>query len=179
MESLSRSPRSGLPTVHRSIIPALVAGAILLGLCLPPLSPTSGVPVSAAQQPEPDVPEVQVLESSAQGITLDVTVPPLLEEEVQQRATTFQRLTLQSTGTTSQIGQPELPSFGRFVAIPRGAEVEVEVLADTPETRSGYLVYPAQEPYPEQDEEPPFVFEATAYQVDEFLPRSIVVIKLR
>jgi len=42
------------------------------------------------------------------------------------------------------------------------------------ETRSGYLVYPAQEPYPEQDEEPPFVLEAAAYQVDEFLPTEIV-----
>jgi hypothetical protein len=123
------------------------------------------------------VPEVQVLESSAHGLTLDVAVPAPVEEEVQQRATTFQRLTLQNAGTTSEIGQPELPSFGRFVAIPRGAEVQVEVLADTTETRSGYLVYPAQEPYPEQGEEPPFVLEAAAYQVDEFRPRDIVEIE--
>jgi hypothetical protein len=174
MKSLSRSPQGGSSTIRRVVISALVAGAILLGLCLPPVSSTSGVPASAAQQPEPEPPVVELLESSAQGLTVDVTVPPPLEEEVQQKATIFQRLTLQNAGTTSEIGQPELPSFGRFVAIPRGAEVQVEVLADTAETRSGYLVYPAQEPYPEQGEEPPFVFEAAAYQVDEFLPRDLV-----
>jgi hypothetical protein len=177
MKSLSRTQQGGFRTVRRTIISALVAGAILLGLCLPPLSSTSGVPASAAQQPEPDVPEVLVLESSAQGLTLDVAVPPPLEEEVQRRSTTFHRLSLQNAGTTSEIGEPELPAFGRFVAIPRGAEVQVEMLEDTAETRSGYLVYPAQEPYPEQGEEPPFVLEAAAYQVDEFLPRDIVEIE--
>jgi hypothetical protein len=120
---------------------------------------------------------VEVLDSNAQSVMLDVTVPPLLEEEVQQKDTTYQRLSLQSTGTTSEIGQPELPSFGRFVAIPRGADVSVQVLADTVQSRSGYLVYPAQEPYPEQDEEPPFVVEAAAYQIDEFRPTEVVEIE--
>ncbi len=155
----------------------MVAGTILLGLCLPPLRPAIGAPASATQEPQPDAPLVEVLDSNAQGVTLDVTVPPLLEEEVQQRDNTYQRLTLHSAGTTGEIGQPELPSFGRFVAIPRGAEVRVQVLADFVETRSGYLVYPAQEPYPEQDEQPPFVLEAAAYQIDEFLPTDIVEIE--
>jgi hypothetical protein len=153
------------------------AVAVLLSLCLPFLSPTTGVPASAAEEPQRDAPQVEVLDSSAQGITLDVAVPPMMEEEVQQRVTTYQRLTLQSTGTTSEIGQPELPSFGRFVAIPRGAEVQVEVLADMVETRTGYLLYPAQEPRPEQGEEPSFVLEAAAYQIDEYRPTKIVDIE--
>jgi hypothetical protein len=155
----------------------LVAGTILLGLCLPPLASTHSAPSSAAQEPQPEAPLVEVLGSTAQGVTLDVTVPPLLEEEVQQQGATYQRLSLHSAGTSGDVGRPELPSFGRYVAIPRGAEVNFQILADEVETRSGYLVYPAQEPYPEQGEEPPFELEAAAYQVDEFLPTETVEIE--
>ena len=177
MESLSRLAGSRSPIPHRAIALAFVAGSMLLALCLPPLSRNGGLPTAAAQQPTQDEPRVDVLDSTAQGITLDVTVPAVIEREVEQQATTFQRLALRGAGSTSEVGQPELPSFGRFVAIPRGGAVQIEVLADTTETRSGYLVYPAQEPHPEQQEEPDFVLESSAYQVDEFRPREIVEIE--
>ena len=177
MESLSRRAGSRSPIPHRAIALAFVAGSVLLALCLPPLSRNGGLPTAAAQQPRQDAPRVDVLDSTAQGITLDVTVPAVIEREVERQATTFQRLTLRGAGSTSEIGQPELPSFGRFVAIPRGGAVQIEVLADRTETHSGYLVYPAQEPHPEQQEEPDFVLESSAYQVDEFRPREIVEIE--
>ena len=120
---------------------------------------------------------MDVVDSNTGGITLDVTVPVPREEVVQQQATTFQRLSLQGTGSTSEIGQPEVPSFARFVAIPRGATVHVEVLADTMETRSGYLLYPAQEPRPEQGEEPDLTLDLAAYQSDEFLPSNLVTLE--
>ncbi len=120
---------------------------------------------------------MDVVESSTEGITLDAAVPVPLEEVVQQQATSFQRLTLQGAGSVSQIGQPELPSFARFVAIPRGATVQVKVLADAMETRSGYLLYPAQEPRSEQGEEPDFTLDLAAYQSDEFLPSDLVTLE--
>jgi hypothetical protein len=110
-------------------------------------------------------------------LTLDVTVPTVIEQQVQQQATTYQRLSLLGSGSTSEIGQPELPSFGRFVAIPRGAQVQVQVLADQLETRSGYLLYPAQQPQVEQGEEPPFTLDAASYERDEFLPSEIVTVE--
>jgi hypothetical protein len=177
MESLSRRAGNKSPTPHRYVTLAFVAGSMLLALCLPPVTRHGGLPVAAAQQSVPETPRVDVLDSTAQGITLDVTVPAVSEQQVVQQATTFQRLTLGGAGSTSEIGQPELPSFGRFVAVPRGAAVHVEVLADTTEIRSGYLVYPAQEPYPEQGEETEFALEAAAYRIDEFCPREIVSIE--
>lgn len=120
---------------------------------------------------------MDVVDSSMQGLTLDVTVPTVIEQQVQQQATTYQRLSLLGAGSTSEIGQPELPSFGRFVAIPRGAQVHVQVLADRVETRAGYLLYPAQEPQLEQGEEPPFILDAASYQRDEFLPSEIVTVE--
>ena len=177
MKSLSRRSRSRFLTLRRPLCLAMVAGTVLLGFCLPPLSHSAGLLAHAAQQPPQDAPRGDVVESSTGGITLDVTVPVPLEEVVQQQATNFQRLFLQGAGSTSEIGQPELPSFARFVAIPRGATVQVEVLADAMETRSGYLLYPAQEPRSEQSEEPDFTLDLAAYQRDEFRPSDLVTLE--
>ena len=155
----------------------MAAGTVLVGLCLPLLSHSAGLRAHAAQQPPQDAPRVDVVESTTGGITLDVTVPVPLEEVVQQQATSFQRLSLQGAGSTSEIGQPELPSFARFVAIPRGATVHVQLEADTVETRSGYLLYPAQEPRSEQGEEPDFTLDLAAYQRDEFRPSDLVTLE--
>jgi hypothetical protein len=168
MESLSRAIGSASCTANKVATVALVAGAILLTLCLP---------ASAAQQPQYDNPRVDVLDSNTQGLTLDITVPTPMEQEVLRQAATYQRLSLPGAGSTSEIGQPELPSFGRFVAIPQGAHVQVQVLADQSETRSGYLLYPAQEPQVEQGEEPPFTLDAASYQIDELVPSEIVTVE--
>jgi len=177
MASLSRRTGNTFRIVHRAVGPALVVGTVLFALCLAPVSPTGSGQASAAQQPQQEGPRVDVVDSSTQGLTLDVTVPTVIEQQVQQQATTFQRLSLLGAGSTSEIGQPELPSFGRFVAIPRGAQVQVQVLADRVETRTGYLLYPAQEPRVEQGEEPPFTLDAASYQKDEFLPSEIVSVE--
>ncbi|HJX39203.1 MAG TPA: C25 family cysteine peptidase [Anaerolineae bacterium] len=177
MESLSRRAGNRSPDPLRTTTLALVAGTILCALCLLPLSNVGGLPASGAQEPQQETPRVEVVDSSTQGLTLDVTVPTVMEQQVQQQATTYQRLSLLDAGSTSEIGQPELPSFGRFVAIPSGAQVHVEVLADTVETRTGYLLYPAQEPQVEQGETPPFTLDAASYQRDEFRPSEIVTVE--
>jgi len=177
MESLSRRTGNRSPDPLRTVTLALVAGTILLALCWPPLSTVNGLPASSAQQPQQDGPRVDIVDSSAQGLTLDVTVPCLVEQQVQLQATTFQRLSLLGAGSTSEIGQPDLPSFGRFVAIPRGALVQVQEVDDSVETRTGYLLYPAQEPQVEQGEEPPFTLDAASYQRDEFRPSEIVTVE--
>jgi hypothetical protein len=117
------------------------------------------------------------VESDGQGITVEVTVPAVFEQQVQRQTTTYQRLSLRDAGTSGEIGEPELPSFGRFVAIPRGAQVQVQVLADTAETRTGYLLYPAQEPRVEQGEEPPFTLDLAAYQEEGLRPSQIVTLE--
>jgi hypothetical protein len=117
------------------------------------------------------------VDSSPQGITIDVSVPAPAEEHLTQQATTFQRLSLQGAGSAGEIGQPELPSFGRFAAIPRGAQIDIEILADTVQTRTGYMVYPTQQPRAEQGQEPPFTLDAAAYERDEYQPSEIVTVE--
>lgn len=129
-------------------------------------------PTSAAFEHEP--PRVEVISSTDQEIVLQVNIPPLLETEVWHSGTAYQRLALPGTGTTTDIGKPEVPTFARFVAIPRGAEVEVEVLADTVDARAPYMLYPAQEPLLDQDGEPEFAIHLASYQRDEYYPNEIV-----
>ncbi len=117
---------------------------------------------------------MEVVSSSSEEIVLEVTIPVVTQEEAQQDGTAYQRLSLPSSGTTTEIGKPELPAFGRFVAVPRGADLKVEVLADLVETSTGYLVYPAQEPRIDQDGEPDFVIDLASYERDEYYPTEIV-----
>jgi hypothetical protein len=177
MESLSRAIGNRFRILHRVPALAFVTATTLCALCLSPLWTMDGLSAFAAQQPQEEAPRVDVLDSNTRGLTLDVTIPAPIEQQVQQQATTYQRLSLLGVGPTSEIGQPELPSFLRFVAIPKGAEVQIQILADQLETRSGYLLYPAQEPQAEQGEEPPFILDAASYQIDEFRPSDMVTVE--
>jgi len=177
MESLSRDPQTRFPNLRRVLTLAIAAGSMHLALCLPLPLHSKGLPASAAQEPQQEGPRVDVLESGPQGITVEVAVPAVLEQQVQRQTTTYQRLSLQNAGTSGAIGEPELPSFGRFVAIPRGARVQVQILADAAETRTGYLLYPAQQPRIEQGDEPPFTLDLAAYREEGFRPSEIVTLE--
>jgi hypothetical protein len=177
MGSLSRAAGSSLRVRLKSVVPFLTSGTLLLVLWLSPVVFAGGSPTPTAQAPGQDAPRVEVVDSSPHGITLEVYVPTPAEEQIGQQATTFQRLSLQGAGSASDIGEPELPSFGRFVAVPRGAQIHLEVIPGAVETRTGYLVYPTQQPRAEQGEEPPFALDAAAYQRDEYQPSEIVTVE--
>jgi hypothetical protein len=167
------------------VVAAIAVVTILLGFLPPCAGPPEAIAASTAPSPPPlqappssttreRAPRVEVTNSNSQEIVLDVTVPFPEEEQVRQSGTTYHRLSLPHTGSTAEIGQPEVPTFGSFLAIPKGAELHVELLADTVETRSGYLLYPAQEPRLDQDQEPEFAIDLASYQRDQHYPAQIV-----
>lgn len=137
-------------------------------------APRQAITSPPSTQCREDAPQVQLVTSSSQELVLDVRIPPVLEQELRRAGNSYRRLTLPGSGTTTEIGRPELPAFGRFVALPQRAQAQVEVLADQVETRSGYLVYPVQEPVTDQGEEPEFVIDLAAYQRDGYYPSQIV-----
>jgi hypothetical protein len=117
---------------------------------------------------------VEVVYSTSEELVLEIKVPRPEEQQVLRQGTAYQRLSWPNSGTSVEIGRPEVPTFGRFLALPKGAQVQVEVLADTVETRSGYLLHPAQEPRLDQDQEPEFVIDLASYQRDQLYPAQIV-----
>jgi hypothetical protein len=93
----------------------------------------------------------------------------------------YQRLYLAEAGTTSEIGKPELPTFGRFVAVPSGARIEVEILEERESAavvgqQGMYRVFPAQQPQADQGAEPPFELNASWYEQDVFYPAEPVMV---
>jgi hypothetical protein len=180
MKNIPDRIRTSVLFALRGAIIVIVVGATLSSLF--PLLAARSAQVSAssvavrqpAAQFQGDFPTVEVVSSSSEEIVLDVEIPPLVEEDVQREGSVYQHLYLPHSGTATEIGKPELPAFGRFIALPSGAEVQIEVVEDTVETRTGYLVYPAQEPVTEQGEEPEFVIDLTSYQRDELYPPEIV-----
>jgi hypothetical protein len=126
-----------------------------------------------------DIPTVRVLHSTADELVLDVQIAGLTTSDVQQDGTVYRRLQLPYSGTTTEVGKPELPTFGRFLALPQGAQVEVEVLDAVSETIGDVLVYPAQEPQPDGpalQEEPPFVIDENFYAQDTLYPGRVATV---
>lgn len=138
----------------------------------------------AAVQPRTPLPDgsagewVDLISSSPQEVVLDVQVDGFESTEITVEGQTYQRLTLPGAGRTQEVGRPEVPAIGQFVAIPPGATVEVQV-TDVEETiLEGYSVYPAQAPPVdcpcEQAGQPPFALDEATYAQDAFHPQEIV-----
>ena len=183
MKRLSNPLRRKVLSLPRAAFPTLAVVVLLLGLLFP--APPARGQVTASSEPPPQpsspsaslqdgFPRVEVVTSTSEEIVLEVTIPVVTQEGAQQDGTAYQRLSLPNSGTTTEIGKPELPAFGRFVAVPRGADLEVVVLDETVETSAGYLLYPAQQPRIDQDEEPDFVIDLASYERDEYYPTRIV-----
>jgi hypothetical protein len=117
-------------------------------------------------------PEVSLLTSNANELVLEVNFPGMATEDVVQDGITYQALFMPGGGKTYNLGWSELPTFGRFVAVPQGAEPQIEVLDYTAQTLSGYNVYPVQEqPVDKEDApQPEFVKDEDFYRQNEFYP---------
>ncbi len=121
-------------------------------------------------------PLVEVVSANSREVVLDLTLAGLDEQTIEVNGRTFQRLSLPGAGSTDEVGRPELPTVGRMVALPIGAQPTVELLESTIETRTGYTIYPAQEPPTDQPGEPtpPFTVDEAFYGQDVLYPTQWV-----
>jgi hypothetical protein len=144
-----------------------------------------GVPSALTRAPEATArkeqtsPQVTVVTSSTKEIVLEAGIPPVQFREVVENGIIYQRLSLPGTGTTTEIGKPELPTFGHFVAVPIGARLQVEILEETPlvallAQQDAYRIYPAQQPQMDLGPEPPFELNAAFYKEDALYPPKTV-----
>ena len=70
-------------------------------------------------------------------------------------------------------------TFGRFLALPQGAHVEIEVLDTASQTMEDMLIYPAQPPKTDGShpgEEPPFLIDEDFYTKDTLYPGEIAAV---
>lgn len=105
-------------------------------------------------------PRVEVLASREDGLAIEFTMPEISVEEVVFNGQRFQRVTIPGGATIGEIGQPEIPTYSRLVAIPGSAGVQIETTVTSTEERTGYRLSPMQS---DTEQEPVFAFDAAAY----------------
>lgn len=169
----------------RKTLSALAIALLLFAVGLAPAGGEGAAAPDSRRDPEiaafvaDDAPQyVELVSSSSEEVVLDVHVDEFNARDVEVEGTVYQRLSLPGAGRTLEVGRPELPVIGQFVAVPQGAEVEIEVQDLEQSMQMGYRVFPAQPPLVDcarpQDEVPPFEIDQEAYGQDQFFPQQYV-----
>lgn len=124
-------------------------------------------------------PTMNVPISTMQEVVFDVQIPGMEVRQKAEEGITYQQVSIEGSGCITEIGKPQLPMISKFVPIPSGATIEVEVVDSSFDMMEGYTIYPAQEPLLaiEDAPTPPFMIDEAQYQRDEFYPNELVEIE--
>ncbi|MCX7733129.1 MAG: C25 family cysteine peptidase, partial [candidate division WOR-3 bacterium] len=152
--------KSGLLLTLIFILPALLTGT----------PRWIGLQTGATETPS----QFEVLSSDQQHTIVELNLSGFYVEDTVTPAGRFQRLRLNipAAGMLTQTGAPELPVVARFIAIPDFADVQIRILEEDVTTLTGFRIYPAQPPQPENGPQPPFVIDEARYALPEFYPET-------
>ena len=85
-------------------------------------------------------PDVTLRDMGKSGVEIEVELHGLTLEKAERDGKTFTKISFPWCGHTAEVGKPELPTLGRYIAVPRGSDVNLEVLDYSYDEYSGYLV---------------------------------------
>lgn len=124
-------------------------------------------------------PDISVSVATSEEVVLDITVPGMYVTEIGQEGETYQQISILRSGYTAEVGKPQLPMFGELLAIPQSATVKITVLSTQYEELNDYMIYPAQEEFPDSEETVSidFMKDEEAYQDDTFYPANTVEVE--
>jgi hypothetical protein len=175
-----------------------VAFGLLLSLAGPSLAfaaPLGHTPAQGIHQPESELPEptaarepslaaggsgVQVVESTAQFIVLELVTPDFQVEQGVSKDGACDFVTVSGYGETDRAGWPRLPVQGTMVEVPSQSDLALTVLEAEATLVSEYLnLCPVSRPIVDMDmtgnvtyEGEAFIKDAGAYAIDGFYPAS-------
>ncbi len=112
------------------------------------------------------------------GFDFQVTFEDFQTSTIIAEGEEYQKIIMDNCGFTADYGKVELPAFSYNIAVPQGAEVDLNYEVSEPTIFTGYNIYPAQLPKPETDGfiDPSFTKNENFYKTDEFYPDPIVEI---
>lgn len=119
-------------------------------------------------------------ENTHQSFTFRNTVASLKTFNVAVEGQSYIKLKVEDFSRTQELGSPELPVRSELIEIPAGAKISFEIISSS--YRDIHLsdqglqgwIFPTQPPVPKADETPPFEFNQTVYNTDEFYPGNIL-----
>jgi hypothetical protein len=98
-------------------------------------------------------------------------------DDVDVDGTIFQQISIPGVMLPNDEGAPNLPGFGRFVAVPNGAVPRLEILSMKSQVFHGIDVLPAAEIPLDTDDSPPvYVKDEAIYSVNAYFPESPVAL---
>lgn len=120
--------------------------------------------------------KVEVISADDSKVRVELTIPDILVEEKLAGGERYQMLTIPGGGWLTQVGNPQLPLFCRFVALPPSSEVRLEVVETEKKTLSGsYRIFPFQKPpvRGEESESDVFQLNQDTYSRDRNFPGKL------
>ncbi len=120
---------------------------------------------------------VEVLSSTPSGVSLNVSVNKLVLQDVYIEGESFVKVSIPGGGFTANVGLPEIPTIPIKIAVPKGAEIEIQFDAKDYEDIHGIDLFPAQEPLPETpqgDEKINFTKDEEFYSQNTWYPAELV-----
>ena len=119
--------------------------------------------------------DVGVAVSTFQEVLADIDTPGMQVTDVTQDGVVYQMLDVRDAGKTTDIGKPELPMIGRYVALPAGATASIDVVDYDATILDGYNVQPAQAPLPDIKDAPApaFALDRAAYAMNAYYPADV------
>ncbi|MBO8183781.1 MAG: hypothetical protein H0Z28_13495 [Archaeoglobus sp.] len=124
------------------------------------------------------LPTIDLVNATGNEIIIKFDIPGMNYHEVEINNERFRRLVIPNGGHTAEVGNPELPTIGKFVEIPYGVTPKIDVISYKSKTFENYNVYPAQEPLPDYCNSGPVDFKRNreTYSKDSFYPNEIVIL---
>lgn len=120
-------------------------------------------------------PTVNVTVNSTAAFEFELHIPMFRMNDVQREGQTWQRIVFENASQRAMPGEPELPVFTRFIAVPQGAEPQVKVVVTGAKEMDGVNCLPAQEAVAEcyDDAPPSFTIKQALYDTNAFFPGYI------
>lgn len=163
--------------MHRCRVPAAITPILaIVALALPIVSAAASPPLILASGGDASTappPRVEVVSSSAQGVTFEFSLPALTVDRVTAPdGNAYDIVAIPGGGSTGEIGSPEIPVFTRLVSIPPASGVRVESTVLEQEEHAGFRLSPMQSDEIDRIDAHDFAFDAAAYARDDFGPTA-------
>ena len=124
--------------------------------------------VSLTGAPEGASPDVAIVGSDGDGVTVTVEIPGFYTEDVELGGMLFTSISVPEAGRSLEIGFPEVPKISVQVAVPDTGNVTIQEIDRQSQALDGYRIAPMQKPTTDMDAQPDFIMEQKAYESGQF-----------
>ncbi|MCX6639141.1 MAG: C25 family cysteine peptidase [bacterium] len=151
---------------------------VIVGLLLSGFSSALAEYLPLRTEMTAEKPQTLVLRSDAQQVQLEILIPGIEISQATLQGRNWDRVEIPGGGMSNMMGEPELATFSRLVAIPATAGVHADMEILESETIPNVELMPAQgkDPVDLEREPQPVQFDMAAYSTDGFYGQNEVAV---